>query len=177
MKTCPVCSQTYNDNEQNFCLNDGAILTKSNDDAPPTLFMDPPRVTSENWQNTEPSSRQTAPPAATWQNQADLQNQPFAPPVMQNQSYTPMMMQKQDQTLPTVSLVLGILGFVLICCWGGFPLGIAAMITGYLGMNNVNNDPLKYGGRGMAIAGLILGVVSIISSVIYIIFAILGSIK
>lgn len=169
MKTCPVCRQNYNDSEQKFCLNDGAILTDPHDDAPPTLMMDPPRVTNETWRNTEQPGWQSQPLAAPWQNQSNIQNQGFAPPMM--------TMPKPDQTLPTVSLVLGILGFVLVCCWGGIPLGIAAAITGYLGMNNANNDPQQYGGRGMAIAGLILGVVSILSSIVYIIIAIFGSFK
>lgn len=168
MKICPVCNQTYDDNTQNFCLNDGATLEKSGDDAPPTLFMDPPRITNPTWQQSEQSGWQNPEPVAPWQNQANLQNQPFAPS---------LMVQKQDQTLPTVSLVLGILSFVLFCCYGGFPLGVAALITGYLGMNNANNDSMKYGGRGMAIAGLILGAVSILGSIIFILFAILGSIR
>ncbi len=169
MKICPTCNQTYTDREQNFCLNDGAALVKSVDDAPPTLFMDPPRITGENWQNAAPNDWRNQEPVAPWQNQASLQNP----------AYAPMMMTtgKQDQTLPTVSLVLGILSFVLICCWGGFPLGIVAVITGYLGMNNANSDPVKYGGRGMAIAGLILGIVSILSSIVYVIFAIIGGIR
>ncbi|MGI8641165.1 MAG: DUF4190 domain-containing protein [Pyrinomonadaceae bacterium] len=168
MKICPICSQTYNDNEQNYCLNDGATLTKSSDDAPPTLFMDPPRITNQDWQASEPANWQNPAPVSPWQNQANLQNQPFAPP---------MLTHGQDQTLPTVSLVLGILSFVLFCCYGGFPLGIAALITGYLGMNNANKDSMKYGGRGMAIAGLILGAVSVVGSFIFILFIILGSIK
>lgn len=164
MKICPQCRQTYDDSEQIYCLNDGGVLEKSGDDAPPTLFMDPPRTTDPNWQSSEPHGWQNPEPVSSWQNQANIQNQLFA---------QPMTIKSQDQTLPTVSLVLGILSFVLICCYGGFPLGIAAMITGYLGMNNANNDPTKYGGRGMAIAGLVLGAVSIVSSIVFIIFAIL----
>ncbi|MEO8071881.1 MAG: DUF4190 domain-containing protein [Acidobacteriota bacterium] len=165
MKICPVCKETYNDSEQNFCLNDGAALEIfGSNDAPPTLFMETPRITDPNWQSSEPSNWQNPEPVSQWRNQADLQNQSYAPS---------MMVQKQDQTLPTVSLILGILSFVLFCCYGGFPLGVAAAITGYLGMNNANNDPTKYGGRGMAIAGLILGAVSILSSIVFILFAIL----
>ena len=164
MKICPVCKETYNDSEQNFCLNDGAALEMfGSNDAPPTLFMDPPRITDPNWQSSEPSNRQNPEPVSQWRNEANLQNHSYAPP---------MMAMKQDQTLPTVSLILGILGFVLFC-YCGVPFGIAALITGYLGMNNANNDPTKYGGRGMAIAGLILGTVSVLSSIIFIVFAIL----
>ena len=158
MKVCPVCSQTYTNEEQNFCLNDGTRLDKLVDDAPPTVFMDPPRVTNQgNWQTNEPIS--------PWQNQQNLQNQPFMPPAF---------VSGKDQTLPIVSLVLGILSIVLICCYGGIPFGIGALITGYLGLNNTNKDPMQYGGRGMAMAGLILGVISLLSSVVFIILVLLG---
>ena len=42
-----------------------------------------------------------------------------------------MIIRGQDQTLPTISLILGILSIVLSCCYGGLPLGLAAAITGY----------------------------------------------
>jgi hypothetical protein len=82
------------------------------------------------------------------------------------------MNQSLDQTLPTVSLALGILGFLLVCCYGGVPLGMAAIITGFLGMKNAGNEPHKYGGRGLAIAGLVLGAISLISSAIFILISI-----
>lgn len=160
MKVCPVCSQTYSNEEQNFCLNDGTRLDIL-DDAPPTVMMDPPRVTDQgNWQTTEPVS--------PWQNQQNLQNQPFMQPAF---------VKGKDQTLPIVSLVLGILSIVLICCYGGLPFGIAALITGYLGMNNTNKDPMQYGGRGMAVTGLILGAISLLGSIVFILLAIAGSLK
>ncbi len=164
MKTCPVCNEIYNNSEQNYCLNDGAVLEKTGTDAA-TSFMDPPRVTNPNWQSDELLNWNNPEPVSHWQNQPNLQKPPFAPPAL--------TMQKQYQTLPTVSLVLGIMSFVVICCYGGFPLGIAALVTGYLGMKNADNDPMNYGGRGMAIAGLILGAVSVISSVVFIIFVFL----
>ncbi|MBA3633850.1 MAG: DUF4190 domain-containing protein [Acidobacteria bacterium] len=161
MKVCPICHQTYADNDQNFCLNDGGTLTRLTDDAPPTIFMEPPRITNQtNWENSEPIS--------PWQNHPNLQNPSFA---------SPMRVQGKDQTLPTVSLVLGILSFVLICCYGGIPFGIGALVTGYLGLNNFNHNPMQYGGKGLAIAGLILGAISVLGSVIFILFAILGSLK
>jgi len=67
MKRCPRCSQTYTDDELNFCLNDGEFLTNFDvdppptifggepppiaDDAPPTVLLNKPRITNQtNWQ-------------------------------------------------------------------------------------------------------------------------------
>ncbi|MBA2736504.1 MAG: DUF4190 domain-containing protein [Pyrinomonadaceae bacterium] len=164
MKVCPKCNQKYTDENLNFCLNDGEYLSNDVDDAPPTMVMDAPRITNQtNWNQYQPPRSE---PLSPRQNQPNIQNQPFGVPAF-NQSL--------DQTLPTVSLVLGILGFLLICCYGGFPLGLAAIITGYLGMKNAHNSPMQYGGRGLAIGGLVLGIVSLLSSFVFIIIAILAN--
>ncbi len=86
------------------------------------------------------------------------------------------MPRNKDQVLPIVSLVLGILSIVLFCCYGGFPFGIAAIITGYLGYRNTNQDPEHFTGRGMAIAGMILGVVGFLGLIMLILAGIAGSI-
>lgn len=160
MKICSVCSQTYRDDEQNYCLDDGSVLTKVSDDAPPTVFMNQARPTEEtNWGN---NSRMSA-----WQNQ----------PMQPNQSFPLTAAQGQNQVLPTISLVLGILSFVLFCCYGGIPFGIAALVTGYLGLTNANKNPMQYGGRGLAIAGLVLGALGLLGTLFMALLAIIGSIN
>lgn len=161
MKFCPRCNQKYTDENLNFCLNDGEYLTSDAGDAPPTLILDAPRVTNPtNWNQYE--APRAGDPLATWQNQPNIQNQPFGAAAFN---------QTRDQTLPTISLVLGILGVLLICCYGGVPLGLAALVTGYLGLKNADSNPMQYGGRGLAIGGLVLGIVSLLSSIVFIIFA------
>lgn len=90
----------------------------------------------------------TPPPApdAAWQNQQIGQNTPFQPPAAGTGSV--------NQTLPIVSLVFGI---VSLCCYISPLTGIVALVTGYMGMKNANNDPQNYGGKGLAIAGMITG--------------------
>lgn len=166
MKVCPKCNQNYTDENLNFCLNDGEMLTQF-DDAPPTIMMDAPRITNQtNWQQTQ--YQQPSQPMAAWQNQ-----QPSA----QNQSYgitrTPF---SQDQTLPTVALILGISSLVMICCYGGIWLGLPAVIVGWLGMKNADSDPAKYGGRGMAIAGMVIGIITFLMAIGFIILAFVGNI-
>lgn len=106
----------------------------------------------------------TPPPApvAAWQDQGLGANTPFQSPVVQG----------EDKTLAIVSLVCGILS--LTCC--GLLTGIPALITGYMAKNNVDNNPQQYGGRGMALAGMIMGGVSIVFTILYLIFIVVGGV-
>lgn len=161
MKICPLCQQSYTDDELNFCLNDGTVLRSSYDDAPPTVFMPAPRVTDR-------MSGQNTAPFGSWQNQSSppLQQQQQPTSAQQNRGFADgIFPPAQNQTLPTVSLVLSVLSLVLICCHGGIPFGVAALVTGYLGIVNTNKNPSEYGGRGMAIAGIILGALGFFSGI------------
>ena len=63
-------------------------------------------------------------------------------------------------TLAIVSLVLGVCSFTIgYCCWLHIPLGLGAAITGYLGMQKANEG---LGGKGMAIAGMVMGIASLV---------------
>jgi hypothetical protein len=84
-------------------------------------------------------------PEQGWQDQGLGANTPFQPPVAGG---------GQNQVLPIVSLVFGILS---VCCYIGPLTGIVALITGFLGMKNANNNPNQYGGKGLAIAGMVTG--------------------
>jgi hypothetical protein len=61
------------------------------------------------------------------------------------------------------SLVCGILS--IFFCYGGALLGIPAVICGHMAMSAIANSPFALGGRGMAIAGLVLGYLGILFTV------------
>ena len=94
-------------------------------------------------------------------------------PSMQNQGFDPKPPASGasglNKTLPIVSLVAGI---VSLCCWLSPVTGIVALVTGYLGMKNVNNDPNSYGGKGLAIAGMVTGGILFVVGLAYWIFII-----
>ncbi len=164
MKRCLKCGQTYSDETLNFCLDDGELLiqqagydpppTVFADDSPPTLLMNQPRVT----------------------NPVDFAQSSLAHP----QGSTPAVINQQygiatygvtrDQTLPTVSLVMGIISVFLVCCAGGIWLGLPASIVGFIAMKNIESNPNKYGGRGLAIGGMVLGIVTFLASIFILIF-------
>jgi GYF domain 2/Domain of unknown function (DUF4190) len=66
----------------------------------------------------------------------------------------------QTNGLAIASMVCGIASFV-ICCFGGI-LGIPAVICGHMAISQINSSPVPVAGRGMAIAGLILGYLGIL---------------
>jgi hypothetical protein len=73
----------------------------------------------------------------------------------------------QNKILPIVSLVLGILS---LCCYVSPITGIAAVITGFMGMKNANSMPNEYGGKGLAIAGMIIGGLMFVVGIVYWVF-------
>jgi hypothetical protein len=100
-------------------------------------------------------------PDSNWQNQSVGQNTPFQPPAVATGG--------EDKTLAIISLVCGILSI----CLCGVLTGIPAIITGYMAKNNVDANPNQYGGRGMAMAGIILGGVSIVLTILVVILQIM----
>ena len=154
MKQCPRCNNTYTDEALNFCLEDGELLTilpasgRFADD-PPTMIIDQARVTNPvNWPQ---ASQMPAQPPMQWQ-------QPQAQPQMFGTAYAAT--RSPDQTLAIVSLCLGV-GSLTIgwCCYLGVLLGPAAMITGFIAMQKNKRDPQTYGGRGLAIGGIVTGAI------------------
>lgn len=66
------------------------------------------------------------------------------------------------------SLVMGILG------WTALPLlgSLIAVVTGHLAIGQVRREPYRYGGKGMAIAGLILGYAAVVLAALAAIIAV-----
>ncbi len=130
------------------------------------VFKEPepfqPAVGSPFQQDLSPAAW-TPPPApdASWQNQEIGQNTPFQPPPAGGAI---------NQTLPIVSLILGI---VSLCCYIAPLTGIAALVTGYLGLKNIKKDPANYGGRGLALGGMIAGGILAAVTIVYYVVIIL----
>jgi hypothetical protein len=178
MKKCTVCNQTYSDETLNFCLSDGGTLITVQDEAPPpTVYMNQaPPTNPTNWADNSPFSQPppfnpAQSPVSPWQNSSVAPNSPYG-------AVAGSAFQVQNSTLPLISLVLGIFGILLFfCCYAGVPFGIGALITGFIGFNNTNKDPQQYGGRGLAIAGMALGALSVIGFLLVILLAGLGNLR
>lgn len=98
MKTCPRCQKTYADDNLNFCLEDGSVLTQSIA-PPPTVQMNQAPVTAP---------------------QPQMPSQPGSQPgwnVPPQQAYS---MQPAKKSSKMWIWVLLILGGVILLCGGGF---------------------------------------------------------
>jgi hypothetical protein len=69
------------------------------------------------------------------------------------------MPQGQKSTLPDHRARFGIFSMLFACCSAEFRLGAAALIGCFLRYKkNVKESPMEYGGRGLAIGGIVTGV-------------------
>jgi hypothetical protein len=47
-------------------------------------------------------------------------------------------------------------------------------VTGYLGLKNAGENPMQFGGRGLAIGGIVTGVIGLLISIIFFIAILAG---
>jgi hypothetical protein len=83
---------------------------------------------------------------------------------MQNQMDFGAYGAPRSKGLAITSLVLGILS-LLTCSLFGIG-AIISIVLGVLALNKANNQPDQYGGKGLAIAGIVLSAVSFMSGII-----------
>lgn len=134
--------------------------------ANPSSFQPPsPFGQAEPFNQPMQQAEWTPPPApvSEWQNQNLGANQSFQPSGAS---------VGQNQTLAIVSLVCGVLS--IICCFS-FVTGPAGLITGFIAKNKADQDPAQFGGRGLALAGMITGGIGTLIGILVIILQILGA--
>lgn len=105
----------------------------------------------------------TPPPApdAAWQNQEIGQNTPFQPPAVG--------IDGESKGLAIGALICGVLS--CLCCLSVLT-GPAGMIMGFIAKKNADENPQQYGGRGMAVAGMITGAIGFVLGVVLIVMQI-----
>jgi hypothetical protein len=87
-----------------------------------------------------------------------------------NYPYQPVMQPMQrDSGAAIASLIFGIMAWVFLPFLGA----IVAIITGHVGINEVNNSNGMVRGKGMAVAGLVMGYVQIAILVLIIVVLVL----
>ena len=66
----------------------------------------------------------------------------------------------------TASLVLGIISVTFGLCCYGVPFNIAGLVFSIIGLAQIAHHPQRYDGKGIAIAGLVLSILSLFLAVI-----------
>lgn len=69
---------------------------------------------------------------------------------------------RRNSTLAIVSLVSGILGFMLVPFVGS----VVAIVTGHLARGEIRREPDRLDGDGLAVAGLVLGYAALLLGVV-----------
>lgn len=90
-------------------------------------------------------------------------------------TYGGMQSSQQKKGLAVASMVCGIVGFCIafIPFAGAFislVLAVLAVVMGGIAISKANKQPAEFGGKGMAITGLVLGIIQLAFVVLVLIF-------
>ncbi|MFG3696896.1 DUF4190 domain-containing protein [Micromonospora sp. NPDC047620] len=94
------------------------------------------------------------------------------PPMYPNAGFAGKGPGQQQNTLGLVSMILGIASIPLVCCYLGIPLGIAAVVTGWMGKQKAAQGLAD--NQGQALAGLICGAIGAVLGLLQIVLLFVG---
>ena len=158
MKRCPTCNQTFFDEWLTFCTNDGSPLVVDEPSPPATLVMPPATATSAINQPTVASTASSPIQPAAWQ----------PPP-------PPLIPVRPSQSLAVSSLTLGLISITLgWCCSFGLVSAPVAIVLGIYSLTQIKSQPERYGGKPLAIAGIVMGVLYFVAIAVMVIIYGLG---
>jgi hypothetical protein len=157
MKRCPKCNQTFSEGWLSFCTQDGTALiddSVSKSEPQPTIMSSgpPPPVSAPpaNW--NQPSGGfgsvqfpQPQPIQSGWQ----------PPP-------PPAYVARPQQGLAVASLVLGIFTVTIGWCYLGVVTGPIAIGLGIYSLIQIKNYPDKFGGKPLAITGIVTSAIYLV---------------
>ena len=72
-------------------------------------------------------------------------------------------------------MVLGILSVTASCCCYGLPFNVIGIVCSAVALSQISKDPLTQQGKGLAITGLVLSIVSILMAVSLLVFSLSGT--
>ncbi|MFC4018150.1 DUF4190 domain-containing protein [Micromonospora sp. GCM10011542] len=134
-----------------------------------------PYAAPQNPYGQQPTSGQPYGQQQPYQDPYGQQQQPYGgAPTYPNAGYP--QQQGQNNTLGLVSMILGIASIPLVCCFFlGIPVGIAAVVTGWLGRQKAAQGQAS--NAGQAKAGLICGAVAVVLGILLIILNIAANVS
>ncbi len=78
----------------------------------------------------------------------------------------------QQEPMAIVSIVLAAVSLPLYFCCGAFALAanLVGLILGFVSMSRIKNEPARYSGRGLAIAGLAVNGAFLVLNIVLMVF-------
>ena len=160
MKRCPTCDQQFTDTWLTFCPSDGTVLADAEGlfrETPPETV--PPEKTGEAKWSERRTVNQPRPVASagSWAMPDDREP---AQPVVWRAPPPPVYAKQPSQGLALASMITAIAGWV-VGCFGPLP-GIAALIMGIMALSQIKKSPESTSGKPFALAGVIVGGLSVL---------------
>ncbi len=168
MKRCPTCNQTFTDEWLTFCTQDGTSLVAADTSVidPPVTLVNPsmPPSVSPLEQPTMDMPGKSAPAPALY-NPPQTPQPGFLPPP------PPAYPVTTEKNMALLSMILGIVSVTIgFCCYFGVLTAPVAIGLGIYALSLIKKDANKYGGKGMAIAGIITGALYFVFLILIILF-------
>jgi hypothetical protein len=173
MKRCPTCHQTFEEEWLSFCTQDGTSLIEDSArfGGPPPTVMSPSRPGAR---ASEQPTMNLSPSGGLGQPGAPYYAPPqYAPRPQMQPGWAPVpIAPRPQQGLATASLVVGIFSVTIGWCYVGLVSGPVAVALGVGALVQAKNKPEQYGGKPLAIAGIITGGVPFLTLLLIIILAV-----
>lgn len=143
MKICPQCNKTYDDDNLNFCLDDGSVLSQGGGSTQNNFGETIRMNKGDSGQNDLPATMMINQPPTTTPHQSQNPgfNQPFGGG-QQNQSNwggSPQSVQPAQKGSKTWLWVVGIFGVLIVVCGGGL-IGFFALVSNIDDNKNWNSN-------------------------------------
>jgi len=78
--------------------------------------------------------------------------------------------RKRTHGFAITGLVLGILSLPGSICCSGLPLNLLGLIFSLIALSQIKNQPETFEGKGMAIAGMICSIISLLLGIVFFLF-------
>jgi len=92
----------------------------------------------------------------------------FAPPPV---ARSPVHLREHN-AWATTGLICGILSWMMFCCCGGCPFNLFGLVFSLIALSQINSQPERYEGRGTAIAGMVLSILSLLLTLLALVWGI-----
>lgn len=175
MKYCPQCNKQFNEPWLSFCSDDGTPLIEQL--TPPADPNWDPKI--RDTKVKDPSEQETQwfprqPPAPGGWIAPD--ERPPMPPGVWQPPPAPYLTKitQPSQGLALGSMIVGICGLVFGGCLGPIP-GIVAVVLGLMALSQIKKSPDKVGGKPFAMAGVIIGGLTIAFYVLLLLWILLAA--
>lgn len=76
----------------------------------------------------------------------------------------------RNNPLAVTGMVLGVLSVTVGCCCYGLPFNLAGVVISGMALVQINQDPQRERGKGLALAGLVLSILGILLGVLSLVF-------